>query len=196
MGTAIHSNGGPTPSGGSTPSGGGSGPAPRRTRGEGTPPPAAGSNGGALDGSSRPPSDEMFMTPAATAPLATSPREDPEQAFARAAKAMERASRSARPAEAGPTSDTAVGPPRPAPAISGITQDTRVDEAALRLANELRAVPGIERFGAMRLADLDSTGPRPLRAIWRIARDELDDRYGALTIGEIIDRFRGGAASA
>jgi hypothetical protein len=27
--------------------------------------------------------------------------------------------------------------------------------------------------------------------MWRIARDQLDERYGQLTIGEIIDRYRG-----
>jgi hypothetical protein len=58
-------------------------------------------------------------------------------------------------------------------------------------------VPGIERFGRMRLADLERTGPRPLRTMWRIARDQLDDRYGQLTIGEIIDRYGGtGGTSA
>jgi hypothetical protein len=53
-------------------------------------------------------------------------------------------------------------------------------------------VPGIERFGSIRLADLDRTGPRPLRTMWRIARDQLESRYGDLTIGELLDRFRGG----
>jgi hypothetical protein len=49
----------------------------------------------------------------------------------------------------------------------------------------------------MRLADLERTGPRPLRTMWRIARDQLDERYGQLTIGEIIDRYSGtGGTSA
>jgi hypothetical protein len=50
-------------------------------------------------------------------------------------------------------------------------------------------VPGIERFGGLRLADLETGGPRPLRTMWRIARAQLDERYGALTIGELIDRY-------
>jgi hypothetical protein len=57
-------------------------------------------------------------------------------------------------------------------------------------------VPGIERFGRMRLADLERTGPRPLRTMWRIARDQLDERYGQLTIGEIMDRYRGGGGTS
>jgi hypothetical protein len=27
--------------------------------------------------------------------------------------------------------------------------------------------------------------------MWRIARDQLDQRYGDLTIGQVIDRYRG-----
>ena len=53
-------------------------------------------------------------------------------------------------------------------------------------------IPGIQRFGDMRLGDLDAAGPRPLRTMWRVARDRLGSRYGEMTIGEIIDRYRGG----
>jgi hypothetical protein len=74
-----------------------------------------------------------------------------------------------------------------------VTRDTTVEEAATRLANDLRAVPGIERFGTMRLADLDTSGPRPLRTMWRVAREELSSNYGQLTIGEVIDRYSGSA---
>jgi hypothetical protein len=28
--------------------------------------------------------------------------------------------------------------------------------------------------------------------MWRIARDQLDERYGQLTIGEMLDRYGGG----
>jgi hypothetical protein len=73
----------------------------------------------------------------------------------------------------------------------GVTRDTTVDEAAERLANDLRAVPGIDRFRLLRLAELDRSGPRPLRTMWRIAREHLDDRYGGLTIGEVLDRYAG-----
>jgi hypothetical protein len=53
-------------------------------------------------------------------------------------------------------------------------------------------VPGIERFASVRLGDLDDRGPRPLRTMWRLSREELAGRYGAMTIGELIDRFGGG----
>lgn len=79
----------------------------------------------------------------------------------------------------------------PEAGLAGIDRDTTVDEAASALADELMRIPGIQRFGDMRLRDLDATGPRPLRTMWRIARDQLDQRYGDLTIGQVIDRYRG-----
>ena len=81
-----------------------------------------------------------------------------------------------------------------APAAAGVGRDTTVNVAAQRLARDLAAIPGIERFGSIRLEELDRAGPRPLRTMWRIARGELADRYGSMTIGEIVDRFgRGGS---
>jgi len=92
--------------------------------------------------------------------------------------------------------DTAAGPPRPArgarPASADITSATTVDEAAVKLASDLRAVPGIERFAGVHLAELENGGPRPLRTMWRISRDQLGQQYGQLTIGELIDRYGGG----
>ena len=84
---------------------------------------------------------------------------------------------------------------RSAPAAAGLTRDTTINVAAQRLARDLAAVPGIERFGSIRLAELDQAGPRPLRTMWRIARGELADRYGQMTIGEIVDRFGRGGGS-
>ena len=83
---------------------------------------------------------------------------------------------------------------RSAPAAAGLSRDTSVNVAAQRLARDLAAIPGIERFGTLRLEDLDRAGPRPLRTMWRLARHELADRYGELTIGEIVDRFGGGSS--
>ena len=80
-----------------------------------------------------------------------------------------------------------------APGDADISRETTVVDAATRLASDLRAVPGIERFAAVRLADLENAGPRPLRTMWRISREQLDERYGQLTIGELIDRYAGGA---
>ena len=66
---------------------------------------------------------------------------------------------------------------------------TTVDEAVATLANQLRGVPGIERFGLLRLAELENDGPRPLRTMWRVAKDQVGERYGQLTIDELLDRY-------
>jgi hypothetical protein len=108
------------------------------------------------------------------------PAPDPNAAFARAAAAISSAGRSV-PAE----------PAAPTAAARGLGRESTLNEAAEALASDLRSVPGIGRFGGMRLAELERTGPRPLRTMWRIAKDRLDDRYGQLTIGEIIDRYTG-----
>ena len=97
------------------------------------------------------------------------------------------------------TSQRVEGAVRGAPAAAGVSGDTTVNIAAQRLARDLAAIPGIERFGTLRLDDLDRAGPRPLRTMWRLARHDLADAYGQMTIGEIVDRFAGrggGAASA
>ena len=87
---------------------------------------------------------------------------------------------------------------RPADLPPPMTRETTINAAAQRLARDLKAIPGIERFGSLRLGELDRAGPRPLRTMWRIARDELGERYGEMTIGEILDRYgpRGGSPGA
>jgi hypothetical protein len=89
---------------------------------------------------------------------------------------------------------TALGT-RPGEAARPITRETTVSAAAQRLASDLQAIPGIERFGALRLGELDRAGPRPLRTMWRIARDQLDERYGQMTIGEVLERYGRGGGS-
>ncbi len=152
----------------------------------GTPPaPAASRSTGAR---SAPPATVNLTTGAAAAGSGGAPRfENQEQIDS----ALQQANDAIRAASAStPRTDTAAGPARPArPPSLDITRETTVDDAARRLAADLRAVPGIERFGGVRLIELERSGPRPLRTMWRIARDQLDERYGELTIGELIERY-------
>jgi flotillin len=123
----------------------------------------------------------------------------------RAREAVDRAIGPARPSRAARSGTSGAAsasqPARPAtstragvpvrPAVADVDRESTLEQAAQALADDLVRIPGIQRFGAMRLADLDSTGPRPLRTMWRIARDRLQHDYGNLTIGEIIDRYQG-----
>lgn len=108
----------------------------------------------------------------------------------RAREAVDRAIGPATPSAAA-TGGRSTAPAAP-PAVGDLGREATLDEAAQALADDLMRIPGIQRFGGMRLADLETSGPRPLRTMWRIARDRLRRDYGELTIGEIIDRYRGG----
>jgi flotillin len=137
-----------------------------------------------------PPAAVDLTTPLATpgsAPVFTS-QEQIDTALAGADAAI-RAAISPAPPQT-PRTDMAAGPARPArPASLDITRETTVNEAARRLAMDLRALPGIDRFADVRLAQLDQAGPRPLRSMWRLAREGLDERFAQLTIGELLDRY-------
>ena len=122
------------------------------------------------------------------APTTAPPRFDSPEAVDAALADADRALRAAAATTSSAArTDTAAGPARPASA--DITRATTVDDAARRLASDLRSVPGIERFGAVRLAELERGGPRPLRTMWRVAREQLGERYGQMTIGELIDQY-------
>jgi flotillin len=108
----------------------------------------------------------------------------------RARAAVDRAIASGTPARSTDTPEAAAAVPPPA--VAGISRESTLTQAAEALAGDLSRIPGIQRFGDMRLADLESAGPRPLRTMWRIARDRLERDYGQMTIGEMLDRYRGG----
>jgi flotillin len=139
-----------------------------------------------------PPARAASPAPSAAAAPASAPSEPATATIDVADAARARVDDAMR--QAGTATATALGS-RPAEVQPPITRETTVNAAAQRLARDLQAIPGIERFGALRLGELDRAGPRPLRTMWRIARDQLGDRYGEMTIGEMLDRYgRGGGA--
>ena len=114
--------------------------------------------------------------------------DEAQEAMARADEAMRRAREATATALGRRPAEVTPDPP--------LSRDMTVNAAAQRLARDLQPITGIERFGALRLAELDRAGPRPLRTMWRIAKDELGERYGQLSIGEVLDRYgRGGGSS-
>jgi hypothetical protein len=120
-----------------------------------------------------------------TTPPTETPRFESQEQVDAALEGADRAIRAV--ARSTPRTDTAAGPARPA--SFDITADTTVDAAARQLATDLRKIPGIERFAAVQLETLERSGPRPLRTMWRFAREHLDERYGGMTIGELMERY-------
>jgi len=106
-----------------------------------------------------------------------------------ASEAASRAALSRVDATIAGTSQRAAEAVRSVPAAACVSRETSVNVAAQRLARDLAAIPGIERYGTLRLEDLDRAGPRPLRTMWRLARHDLADRYGQMTIGEMVDQL-------
>ncbi len=107
------------------------------------------------------------------------PAEDPSAAFAGAVETIDRAGgRDALP--------RSVTPPT---ALSSIGRETPAAEAARILAQELSQVPGIQRYRATRLEELGDRGPRSARLLWRAVGERLNEEYGSLTIGELLEKF-------
>ena len=185
-------------SGGSGGSGGEAAPKPRGPRsggpsgGGGSSRGGSGSSGGgeqptaARRRATAPATPSTNATPAPAATPAPDPRASLDAAMTTARETTERAQAAVERATAPKPAATSA-----APGLAAVNRETTLDQAAAALADELMQIPGIQRFGDMRLRDLDATGPRPLRTMWRIARDQLDQRYGDLTIGQVIDRYRG-----
>ncbi len=203
MGTATRQNGGPAPAG---PSGGGGGTGGGGRRRQPSSPAPAGGPPAAAAATTLPVADPVAAFAQAGEQIsragdrikeAVVPPPPPVIATPPATPDRVPAARPQPPA-AEPAAPPPAAPATPAtrlgrrPASADISRETTLDDAAVRLASDLRAIPGIERFGAVRLADLDRGGPRPLRTMWRIAREQLDERYGQLTIGEMLDRYGGG----
>ena len=63
------------------------------------------------------------------------------------------------------------------------------DEAARLLATKLRDIPNVADYAHLRLSEVGSSGPRPMRILWRIAEAQVGKRYGAMTVGELMTRF-------
>ncbi len=211
-------SGGGTSGGGTTGGGsksGGSGPAPSSGSG---PAPSSASSATASSAASNPveatPSPVMAspspVRPAPAKPAAPDREETPEERFAKAAETMSRAT--SRVPAPGPDALGALRSPMPpmppvsdvrpgdkrrvaAAAVSaaGLSEASTLSESAVRLAEELQRIPGIERFGGTRLRDLERSGPRTLRGLWGAARGDLQARYGDVTIGMLLDAYQRGS---
>jgi flotillin len=144
---------------------------------------------------------EPAEEPADAAPRGTSPatagtartRPEPAEAFAQAVETIKSAPGSAA-ALAEPAGDALRATPSMEEPRLDISPETAPDDAANLLAEALRRVPGIGRYGGTTLNDLGSRGPRIARALWQVARPRIAERYGELTVGQLFSRFASGSS--
>ena len=57
------------------------------------------------------------------------------------------------------------------------------------MADQLRQVPNIQLYDALRLVDLADKGPAPARALWQTAQAVLAKDFGTMTVGDLLKRF-------
>jgi hypothetical protein len=112
------------------------------------------------------------------------------------AAALDEAASTKRRRGGAEASDRAAGEPRPAAHLGGPPRAAPSGEAAspasvTTFASFLRSIPGIERFGRLRLAELERAGPTALKQRWQGMRGDLEQEYGQLTVAEVLDRFAG-----
>lgn len=66
-----------------------------------------------------------------------------------------------------------------------------VERSAAELAAKVRALPEIERYAHLSLRDIPAGAPRPLKLLWAAAEKELGNRYGDLTVRELLEKYAG-----
>jgi len=92
-----------------------------------------------------------------------------------------------------PTMESATAAAGAATAAAAATAKTGMeaaeDDAARLLAKKLREIPNVSDYAHLRLSEVGSSGPRPMRILWRIAETQVGKRYGAMTVGELMSRF-------
>ncbi|HEU5287662.1 MAG TPA: flotillin domain-containing protein, partial [Candidatus Limnocylindria bacterium] len=84
----------------------------------------------------------------------------------------------------------------PADAAASTTDGAEAleDEAARHFAQQLRGMPNVGQFAGLKLSEVSTIGPRPLRLLWQVAEPQIARRYGSLTVGELMQRFGGQTA--
>ena len=67
--------------------------------------------------------------------------------------------------------------------------DGNIAQWAKWLADQLRQVPDIQVYDALRLNDLAAKGPIKARAVWATAQAVLGKDYGTVTVADLLKRF-------
>ena len=64
-----------------------------------------------------------------------------------------------------------------------------IERRAEMIAEQMRAVPGVDRYLGATLWELANQGPRPLGALWRAAGEDVVQKYGGRTLKDYLARF-------
>ena len=72
---------------------------------------------------------------------------------------------------------------------AGSPSEGNIAQWARWLADQLRQVPDIQVYDALRLADLAGKGPIRARAVWATAQAVLGKDYGSVTVADLLKRF-------
>ena len=103
-------------------------------------------------------------------------------------------------ASPGAPQNAAAAKPAAAPSWSPVPQtkpgetaaaasEASVAQWAKWLADQLRQLPEIQAYEALRLGDLVARGPVKARAVWTTAQAVLGKDYGTVTVGDLLKRF-------
>jgi flotillin len=76
-----------------------------------------------------------------------------------------------------------------APAVTARPSEGNVAQWARWLAQQLKQIPQIQLFGAIKLSSLADRGPAQAQAIWHTAETVLGKDYGDMTVAELLQRF-------
>lgn len=100
---------------------------------------------------------------------------EPAERFAQAVETVEQAG--------------SVRPPAPQPPVS-IPANASDEDAAAIVADAIGRVPGVQRYGEMRLEELVNRGPRAARTIWGALPEGVRQRIAGETIQSFLERRR------
>jgi len=110
-------------------------------------------------------------------------KEAVEAAAETARQAEAKAAKAAAPVEAKATAAKAAVEAKVAPS------DGNTAQWAKWLAQQLKQIPQIQLFGAVKLSALADRGPAQAQMIWHTAQNVLGKDYGEMTVAELLQRF-------
>jgi len=120
---------------------------------------------------------------AAVTEVETKAKEAVEAAAEAAREAEAKAAKAVAPVEAKATAAKTAVEAKVAPSDGNVAQWARW------LAQQLKQIPQIQLFGAVKLNALADRGPAQAQMVWHTAQNVLGKDYGEMTVAELLQRF-------